>query len=126
MTAAEVIAAAMHAETVVRMPDGYNSIVMHSDEEYARIALDALKAAGYAVVELPYPTDENLYDYGQTCSAAWLLMEDDEGERAVDVAVYGESVEVYIPTDENRFDPEAARVLATAILAAADAAEAVS
>ena len=83
----------------------------------ARDVLYALEKARMAVVVLPEPDDPSTYDFGKSCTAAWLIAENDDGD-TLDVAVFDERIEVDIPMDENRFDAECAQELACAILAA--------
>lgn len=78
--------------------------------------LDALKAAGYAVVELPKPVAEHVGDGDGT-----------EWETGIPdglVTSYTTPPEVFIDSDSLRIDQ--ARALAAALLAAAAATEATS
>jgi hypothetical protein len=54
--AAEVISQAIEDDQVFTDTDGYRSIRMRGAEKYAEIALAALEAAGFAVVQLPEPS----------------------------------------------------------------------
>lgn len=104
MSAAEVIAKAMH--------DAYEYDANGAD---SKDILDALKAAGYAVVELPKPNccAEDL----QIARAAWI----DLAGGTECVAVVDD--EVNLKADAGYYSPAEARSLASALLAAADVAE---
>lgn len=78
----------------------------------ARHQLDALKAAGFAVVELPNPREVTVL------KNAWWL----DG----DVTAVVGSGRVRCQLDDHRMSANEARELAVALLAAADAAEATS
>lgn len=92
MSAADVIAKAMH--------DAYQYDANGAD---AKDILDALAAAGYAVVELPKPVVGNDWDWCAVLSP-----------EAIDDLI----------TESGLLTPEEARTKAAALLAAADAAEA--
>ncbi|QRZ05926.1 hypothetical protein [Mycolicibacterium austroafricanum] len=118
MSAPEVIAAALNS-----MPaDPRPSELVNQDR--ARIALEALKAAGYAVVELPEAQPR-----WDGALAAWKVEQtwhgqpEEPGEvsiRRTDGRIGVNSVSMPVETPQN------ARNLAAALLAAADAAEAQS
>lgn len=73
MTPEEIIAEAIRKSTSVTMADGYKSIVMHTDVEYARIALAALGVAGYAITKLPepFPIEVSEIDMDPTGEPEW-------------------------------------------------------
>lgn len=85
------------------------------NRDRARIALDALKAAGYAVVEVPrqciVPTG-----WGDDCLGAWPASGWDDPVSA------WPKRQVATP-DDKWLDPNDARSLAAALLAAAEVAE---
>lgn len=84
------------------------------NRDRARIALDALKAAGYAVVELPEKLGED--------APYWRVLIGNEPEE-----VYPSPLGEIIISGSCRVDSaDDARSLAAALLAAADAAEAQS
>lgn len=112
MTARDVIAVALNA-----MPADGRPVEL-VDRDRATRALVALKAAGYAVVELPAPTERETDDEVTT---RW------EGALPFTVDVWDDYPnEVGLAYDFNPFEPftpNGARTLAAALLAAADAAE---
>lgn len=112
MSAVDVVTEALNS-----MPaDARPSELVNRDR--ARIALEALKAAGYVVVELPrqciVPTG-----WGDDCLGAWPASGWDDPVSA------WPRRQVATP-DDKWIDPDDARSLAAALLAAANAAEAQS
>lgn len=111
MTAAEVLAQHWMDEDqdCVKCNRHFNRIA-----EFAAHQLDALKAAGYAVVELPMPDNDN--------SLAWSAFD------IFEVSVWGPLL-VQIGTSDTDWAPgepiaaAVARAYGLALLAAADAAE---
>lgn len=74
---------------------------------------------GLAVVSLPQPADPDSYDFGDYCDAAWFSVDDDLESLSVSVH---ENEFVRLDTDDE-LSPEGARVVAAALLAAADTAD---
>lgn len=123
MSAEQVLA---QQKYIHRMTPGRCSCGEHmespTDASHARhlaeLQLDALKAAGYALVELPsqciVPTG-----WGDDCLGAWPANGCDDPVSA------WPKRQVATP-DDKWIDPSDARSLAAALLAAADAAEALS
>lgn len=99
-----------------------NSQSQSWDGLHAQHVLAALKAAGYEVVKLPaaLPVGPTAPPPSSFHIATWAEFEDIDGEPAADVAAIQDgSVELGM----SRYEPEVARSLAAALLAAANVAE---
>lgn len=108
----------MSAEEVLAKSVGPWTTTHDGPMNVANRLLAALKAAGYAVVELPEPLPKEAWEAAY-CIEMWVDALDVDHEDGLSVAAFPDSVEVAY----GRYDPDEARRIAGRILAAADVAE---